>query len=527
MNMKHLFHLILMFSALTLFADGPKYIILFIGDGLSTPQRMIAEEFAAKTGHGKLTINYLPNHATTRTASADSLVTDSAASGTAIACGMKTNNGRIGLGPKLEPLTSVAEVARDAGRKVGIVTTVTMNHATPASFYGHRANRAQGYDLGLDMIASNFDFFAGGGVSKRNDKTAKSYKGDIYELAEKAGYEVIDGDQAKIRALTPGSGKKVMAFGAAEALPYAIDMPSGDLTLADYTKKALEMLEGPAGFFLMVEGGSIDWAGHANEAATNLREVLAFDHAVRVGVDFAKAHPGETLVVVTGDHETGGMTMGFAGTGYALYVDRLANQKRSTAKFDEILTDRQIKVSNFTFEDAKPLLAKSFGFVFDDEKSPLFIGQAELGELKKAYDEGKFPEAVRDLVSKKTGKEAPDIKKFVKSLKKAQVKATRFTFEEAMPLLIESYGFVSDDKESPLFLGKKELDELKKAYQAGKLPDAARRLVSAKAGVGWTSGAHTGLPVLTTSCGKGSERFTGLMENTDIARKLKALLREK
>ena len=524
--LKRLFALTLMFSALALFADSPKYIILFIGDGLSTPQRMIAEEFAVKTGHGQLTINHLPNHATTRTVSANSLVTDSAASGTAIACGEKTNNGRIGLGPEMEPLVSVAEIARDLGRKVGIVTTVTMNHATPASFYGHRANRSQAYELGLDMITSKFDFFAGGGVSKRNDKANKSYKGDIYQLAEEAGYTVIDGDQAKIRALTPGDGKKVMAFGAAEALPYAIDMPADDLTLADYTKKALEMLENPAGFFLMVEGGSIDWAGHANEAATNLREVLAFDRAVRVGIEFAKKHPDETLIVVTGDHETGGMSMGFAGTGYALYVERLANQKCSTGKFDEILTDKQIKASSFTFEDAKPLLAENFGFVFDDEKAPLFVGEKELADLKKAFEEGKLHDAVRRLVRAKTGAE-PDVKKFKAALKKAQIKASSFTFEDAKPFLSESYGFVFDDEKSPLFVKEKELNELKKAFNEGKLPDAARRLISAKAGVGWTSGAHTGLPVLTTSTGKGAERFAGLLENTDISRKLKALLREK
>ena len=448
MGTKRFFVFFLMFFTLALFAEGPKYVILFIGDGLSTPQRMLAEEFALKTGHGVLTINHLPNHATTRTVSANALVTDSAAAGTAIACGEKTNNGRIGMGPNLEKLESVAEVARGLGRKVGIVTSVTMNHATPASFYGHRPSRGQSYDLGLDMIASNFDFFGGGGVSKRDDKKAEAYKGDIYELAKQAGYTVIDCDQAAIRALKPGDGKKVMAFGAAGALPYAIDMPAGDLTLADYTRKALEMLDGPKGFFLMVEGGSIDWAGHANEAATNLREVLGLDSAVRVAVDFAKQHPDETLIVVTGDHETGGMTMGFAGAGYSLHLELLANQKCSTGRFGEILKAAKKENPGFGFEDAKKLLSENFGFVFDDGKSPLFVKPAELDELKTAFD-------------------------------------------------------------------------------AGKLPNAARRLASIKAGVGWTSGSHTALPVLTTSCGKGADRFTGLIENVEISRRLKALLREK
>lgn len=447
MNMKRTFTLILLFCASAVFAEAPKYIILFIGDGLSTPQRMIAEEFALKIGHGQLTINHLPNHATTRTVSANSLVTDSAASGTAIACGEKTNNGRIGMSPDLRRLESVAEAARDSGRKVGIVTTVTMNHATPASFYGHQPNRGQSYDLGLDMIASNFDFFAGGGVSKRDDKTAKAYKGDIYELAKEAGYEVIDCDEDAIRALRPG-GKKVMAFGAAGAIPYAIDLAPGRLTLADYTKKALEMLDNPNGFFLMVEGGSIDWAGHSNEAATNLREVLGLDQAVREAVRFAEEHPGEVLLIVTGDHETGGMTMGFAGTGYALYVERLANQKMSTGEFDKLLKKVQKETPGFGFEDAKTLLAEYYGFVFDDEKSPMYVKESERRELEKAFGEG-------------------------------------------------------------------------------KLPNAAKVLISAKAGVGWTSGAHTGLPVLTTSMGKDAEKFTGLFENADISIKLKELIRSK
>ena len=442
--MKRIFALVLIFTAVALHGGGPKYIFLFIGDGLSTPQRMIAEEFARKVGHGELTINHLPNHATTRTVSANSLVTDSAASGTAIACGEKTDNGRIGTGPDNGKLESVAEVARDLGRKVGIVTSVTMNHATPASFYGHRANRGQGYDLGLDMIASGFDFFGGGGIDKRDDRTAASYQGDICELAKKAGYTVIDCDQEAIRALRPGSGK-VMAFSQKGALPYAIDMPEGDLTLADFTEKAIELLDNPAGFFLMVEGGSIDWAGHANEAATNLREVLALDEAVRAALRFAERHPGETLIVVTGDHETGGMTMGFAGTGYACYVERLAKQKCSTGEFGRRLKERQETEPELTFDAVKPLLAENYGFDFEDEKSPLFVKPAEVGELRRAFD-------------------------------------------------------------------------------GGKLPDAARRLLSAKAGVGWTSGAHTGLPVLTTSVGEGAAEFTGLLENTDISRKLKALM---
>jgi len=198
----------------------------------------------------------------------------------------------------------------------------------------------------------------------------------------------------------------------------------------------------------MVEGGSIDWAGHSNEAATNLREVLGLDQAVREAVRFAEEHPGEVLLIVTGDHETGGMTMGFAGTGYALYVERLANQKMSTGEFDKLLKKVQKETPGFGFEDAKTLLAEYYGFVFDDEKSPMYVKESERKELEKAFGEG-------------------------------------------------------------------------------KLPNAAKVLISAKAGVGWTSGAHTGLPVLTTSMGKDAEKFTGLFENADISIKLKELIRSK
>ena len=133
----------------------PKYIILFIGDGMTYPQRMTAEEFVRKNGGKGLAMNHMPCHATTRSCSANSIVTDSAASGTAIACGRKTNNGRIGVDSSGKvKLESTAEFAARKGWKVGIVSTMVINHATPASFFGHRSSRSMYYELGLDMINS-------------------------------------------------------------------------------------------------------------------------------------------------------------------------------------------------------------------------------------------------------------------------------------------------------------------------------------------------------------------------------------
>ena len=193
--MKRLLTLFLTVMFVAVFAangNAPKYIFLFIGDGMATPQRMVADEFARHAGHDRLIINQMPYHGTTRTGSVNSLVTDSAASGTAIACGEKTYNGAIGIAnDKKRHLESIAYVAKKNGRKVGIVTTVTINHATPAAFYAHRTSRSQYYEIGLDLVKSGFDYFAGGGVSMSDNKKSKEYQGDINDLARKAGYKVI------------------------------------------------------------------------------------------------------------------------------------------------------------------------------------------------------------------------------------------------------------------------------------------------------------------------------------------------
>ena len=222
------------------------------------------------------------------------------------------------------------------------------------------------------------------------------------------------------------------------ALPYAIDAQPGDARLPDMTRFALDFLGD--GFFLMVEGGRIDWAGHANEAAENLRDLLEMDDAVKVALDFQKSHP-DTLVVVTGDHETGGMSMGFAGTGYAFYVERLASQKLSTETF-----------------------------------------RKRFHELKDAGG----------------------------------------TFEDALAFVCETYGFkTGGDEKDPMRLSKDDIDSLRRHFETKGFADKAKRIMQAKAGVGWTSGSHTGLPAMTTSIGPGSELFTGLLDNTDIANRIK------
>ena len=465
---KIIFWVFVLFTVLGLQgADNPKYVFLFIGDGMSTPQRMIADEFSRSIGNGQLAINTLPQHATTRTRSANSLVTDSAAAATAIACGERTINGRLGISADgKRKLVSLAEVARDKGKKIGIITSVTINHATPAGFYAHRQSRSEMYAIGLDLIASKFDYFGGGGVAKYDDRKSPLYKGSIYDLAAQAGYKVI-GTRKDLLALKSGDGK-VLAYGVKSTiLPFAIDRRDDSIpTLAEFTAKGIEMLQdGPQGFFMMVEGGAIDYAGHSNDAGTNLREVLAFDEAVKVALKFAEKHPGETLIVVTGDHETGGMTMGFAGTGYAMYVDRLKNQTRSVASFISLFKEMKKSNPKLKFDEVKKLLCESFGFKFE-EKTPEILAHEK--------NPKKYPLKGRD----------------------------------------------------PMILTAAEVRQLETAFKDEKdtsLGIAAKKILAAKAGIGWTSGAHTGLPVLTTSQGVKSDIFTGFINNTDIAVKMKSI----
>ena len=176
-------------------ASSPKYVFLFIGDGMSVPQRMTAEEFSRKVGTGPLAMNTMPYTATTRTCSFDSLVTDSAAAATAIACGEKTKNHYSGVDPEGKPVYSSAYYAKKDGRKVGIISTVTITHATPAGFYAHRKNRGDYYGISLDLANSGYDLFAGGGLDV-NDRSMKKHKqfaecGDAYAYARSKGSKIL------------------------------------------------------------------------------------------------------------------------------------------------------------------------------------------------------------------------------------------------------------------------------------------------------------------------------------------------
>lgn len=436
----------------------PRNIVLFIGDGMSVPQRMVAEEFSRKAGNGALAMNALPHEAMVRTASASSLVTDSAAAATAMACGEKTVNNAVGVDAEGARLESCAEVAKREGLAVGIVTSVTINHATPAGFYAHQPNRSMLYEIGLDLVRSNFDLFLGGGLANANEMTnnVPENVGNLYSYAATNGWFVSNGPAGFERAAAASLDARVWWRSGEEALPYAIDVGQGDDTprLPELTRVALDRLSrktasSPKGFFLMVEGGRIDWAGHSNDAATNLRELLELDDAVKVALEFRESNP-DTLIVIVGDHETGGMSLGFAGTGYAFYMERLAPQKTSIREFRSRLRDEREKLGDeFTLQYVLATIGDLFG-------------------LKESGDES-----------------------------------------------------------DPMVLTEKELKSLERHFEKDDgIDDKVRRMMQERAGIGWTSGSHTGLPALATSVGPGSERFTGLMDNIDIAHIIKGFCRD-
>ena len=312
--------------------ERPKFVFLFIGDGMGLGQISMAEAYISslkgEISNTSLSFTQFPVFGLSTTYSANSFITCSSAAGTALSTGYKTNNGMLGVDPQNNKLQSITYKLKENGIPVGIVSSVTIDHATPAAFYANSLSRSSYYDIAIQIPESGFDFFGGGGFAQPTGE--KKDKKDIYKVLEEGGYTVARGIQDYI---SKKGAKKIALFqesGKEADLPYAIDRTPSDLTLKQVVAAAIDHLYGPKGFFIMAEGGKIDWAGHGNDAKTNILEVLDFADAVDVAVGFAKRYPNETLIIVTADHETGGMTLG-REKGYELKLKELDSQNRSVA----------------------------------------------------------------------------------------------------------------------------------------------------------------------------------------------------
>ena len=291
-------------------AAAPKYVFLFIGDGMSYPQIQITSDYLGAmeqdpesdilTGPKKLTMMDFPVAGSATTFDSTSFCPDSASTATSIATGHKTYSGSINVDETgTVSYETITEKLKDQlGYKIGVISSVNINHATPAAFYAHQVSRNSYYEISNEMIESGFDYFAGGGLKQTTGENKDQE--DSYALAEKAGYKVIK-TQAEAEALTAEDGKAIViaeTLADSDACSYENDRAEEEWALADFVEKGIEVLDNEKGFFMMVEGGKIDWACHANDAGSTIADTIALDNAVDKAVEFYNEHPEETLILV-------------------------------------------------------------------------------------------------------------------------------------------------------------------------------------------------------------------------------------
>ena len=447
--------------AVTLHAQQAKYVFYFIGDGMGLNQVNATEMFLAEQENGRIGTSPLcfasfPYAGYATTYSATNSITDSSAAGTALATGVKTYNGAIGVNPDKEVVESVAVKAQRSGKRVGVTTSVSIDHATPSAFYAHQESRSWYYEIALDLPKAGFDFYAGSGFLKPDRTHDKKKAPSIYPIFAEAGYALARGVE-EYQAKRAEADKMILIQqeGADQSsLPYAIDRKEGDLTLKQITESAVDFLMkdgGKKGFFLMVEGGKIDWSCHGNDAATTVREVMDMDEAVKVAYEFYKKHPKETLIVVTADHETGRLGLGYSK--YELHLANLIHQQESADALSRSITNLRRQRRIYTWEDIKEFLGEKMGFW-----KSVKINWEQEKRLRDAFEDS-----------------------FVKNNVK---------FEESLYSKTEPLAAV------------------------------AKQVMSQVALLGWTTSNHSAGYVPVYAVGAGAKAFSGKMDNTDIPKRI-------
>lgn len=363
--MKKIFIVVIMLLATALFAGAQKYVFLFIGDGMGQADIDLYEAYLAekegKSGFLQSNISKLPLLSMCSTECKNRRITDSGAAGSAIACGQKFNVGEISYSEDGNQPKSIAKLAKEMGLKVGIISTAPMNHATPAAFYANQPTRKNYYQIGLQLSESNFDFFGGGGLLKQTGN--KKEEKDLMTIYQEAGYLTFSSVKA-ISSLKNHNAKVIFTNETLDrdaSMPYKIDREdSPNSSLAEIVATAITYLDNPKGFFMMVEGGKIDYAAHDNDAATMLGEMEDFDDAVAEAYKFYLQHKNETMIIITADHETGGVSLGIADNGYESDFGILSKQKMSMSKFATIIKKQTKNEENVTMKDYSDMASKFF-----------------------------------------------------------------------------------------------------------------------------------------------------------------------
>lgn len=441
---------------------GAKNVFLFIGDGMGIAQRTLAEfvvnsRETKQPGIHKLTMNKLPVQGYLHTYSSDSYITDSAAGATTYAMGKKTYSGAIGLdkdGKNSGP--TLVDVARKHGMKTGIITNVPLNHATPGAFYAHEINRRMYNQIADSLVQAPLDFVGGGCIKVTNLPGGSKTPQDYYALAKQNGFKF---HANSLDSFKPQTNERdwVMPDDCSSGgdIPYAIDRSELNRTvLKDYVSMGIRSLENPKGFFLMVEGGKIDWAAHSNDAATTALEVIDFDEAIHVALDFYEKNPDDTTIIIVADHETGGLSLGRSETKYELFPEQLLHQKISMNELNNII--KKWRDSKPAFDVVLQTLKTYFTFADWDE--------TVIARVRKAYEYTFDPE-LKDKVPQK------------------------FMYSSSEPLAI-----------------------------------AMIDLIAEKAGIAWTTVAHTAVPVTISAVGVGQHMFGGMNENTIVFKNLKSII---
>lgn len=444
--------------------NKPKYVFYFIGDGLGSSQRQVADYYAREVlgDQDGLLINNLDYSALNTTHCLDTLVTDSAAAGTALATGQKTNNGYIAVDENGNELQTLVEAAEEAGMATGVASTTRITHATPASFISHNINRDSESEIAADMVDSGVDYLVGGGAryflpstysegeiggDSQTIKSKREDDRDLFAEFESMGYIAEYGQSGveQFESYEPQAGDQYVNLFTASHLPYTLtDENSEDIevpTLASITQKGIDLLsQNEEGFFFMVEGGRIDHACHPNDAKGSIDDTIAFDDAVATAYEFYEAHPDETLIVVAADHETGGLGMG-TNADYFLNLNTLKNCKIAIEDFMYSDQAYQANGDRAAFYQA---IAQNYGLsdLNDDEK-------AELELAMDMVDQGTY-----------------------------SVENSGSMYNEAV--------------------------------------EAVAHIVSKRAGIYWTSYAHTATQIPMSAVGVGSANYSGFLDNTQV-----------
>lgn len=345
-------------------AESPKYIFYFIGDGMGMGHVLASQTYNRMVlgNEDPLLMMQFPYNGVITTYSASSPVTDSAAAGTALSSGHKTKNGMLGMDADSVAVESVAAQLFEKGYGVGLVTSVPPDDATPGAFYAHVPNRNMYYDITVQAAKSGYQFL--GGSKLRGTKDKQGNPNDLFEVLKQYNVDYVQGIDAA-RASTSERILLVNPQGIdTYQIGYTIDSIPGALNLPEMTEVCLSHLEKwcPEKFFMMVEGGNIDYAGHSNDGGAAIKETINFNEALKVAYDFYNNHPEETLIIVTADHDTGGLSIGSKFTGYNMKPQYIDYQKISKDRFNDeceaILRSRRI----FTWEDMQDMLKEQLGF---------------------------------------------------------------------------------------------------------------------------------------------------------------------